>query len=75
MTRIVDEETLRVKEILRQVANSTRSIQKRHLDVHPDNTATVSREAKPSMAAGAKPYVRPTQGFQRSKLRQRGSYS
>ena len=32
--RIVNKGTLRMKEILRQVANPTRSVQKMHLDIH-----------------------------------------
>ena len=73
ITKIVDKGTLRMKEILRQVANPTRSIQETHLDIHLDNTQTVFLEVKPSMAAGTKPYARPTQGFQRLKLRRRAS--
>jgi len=44
ITRIVDKETLRMREILRQVANLTRSIQKTLLDIHLDNIAKVSLE-------------------------------
>jgi hypothetical protein len=44
ITRIVDKGTLRMKEILRQVANLTRSIQKMLLNIHLDNIAKVSLE-------------------------------
>jgi len=44
ITRIVDKGTLRMKEILGQVANLTRSIQETLLDIHLDNIAKVSLE-------------------------------